>query len=130
MLSHYDRVNTIDHQDTDNRFHSRSTDLELITAVSSDPIKPVWVTADMKQRTRGNPERIALADSGMSAVFFRSGFNSDIPTRLQAIKIITVWDSIVHQCKRTRVPYVFEVSAQISSDKVEPIHPTSELRWA
>jgi hypothetical protein len=126
MLRAFDRDNNIDHEDWDKRFSHDAEDTDLIGVVAGDTPKPVWVSADLSQRK--NPaERLALARSGMSLVFFRAGFNSAFSFHQQAIKIVTVWPSVVQQCQTTRQPSVFEVSSKLHSEKVEYKCLTTEL---
>jgi len=125
MLSHFDRENTILHQD-DSNFDARLDDPSLIRAVAAMDPKWVWVSADINQVRREPVERLALADSGMHAVFFRPGFNNQKPV-FQAIKLISAWQTIVYQCRLAKVPSIFMVSDQMHNSKVEKYGNSTDL---
>lgn len=126
MLDAVDRDNTMRHQDWDARFDPTSLDLVLIEAVSTDEPKPIWVTADLNQVRRNADERIALGNSGMTAIFFRSGFHDHSPWD-QARLLVTVWPSVILQCSNVKEPTIFEVGAQLNTRKVEKVCLTREL---
>lgn len=125
MLSHFDRVNVVLHQD-DSSFPADTADTDLIRNVAVMEPKWVWVSCDIDQVRRRPDERLVLAGSEMSAVYFWSGFNSQKP-RDQAIKLIRCWDNVVEQCKLARKPTVFTVPGRLDTDKVERYCLTDEL---
>lgn len=126
MLSHFDRDNTIQHQDCDNRFTPDTDDITLIKTIAADSVGWNWITADLDQIRKNPAERIALAESKMNIVFFRSGFNGMKP-KFQAVKLISAWDNIVYSCNTARQPTAFAVSAKQANEKIEVICPTREL---
>lgn len=124
IASAYDRANTVVHQNWDGRFVHDTDDVTLITTVAGDP-DTIWVSADMAQR-RVQAERAALAQSGLTAVFFRGGIHAMKP-RDQALKVICAWDNIVLACRTCREPSVFEISNRTLADKVECVCLTKDL---
>jgi hypothetical protein len=123
MLAAYDDGNTIVHQDADNRFTPNTADVELIRALSGDMPPPVFLTADVSQR-RDPVERKALADSGLTVVFFRRGWHQ-LSFHMQAVKLLTLWPDVVRLTTRARVPTAFEISA--AARKVDDLGPTAKL---
>lgn len=121
----YDRNNTIRHHDDDNRFENTTDDITLISTISNDKPKPVFLTADTSQLRRPS-ERAALRDSAMSIVFFKSRFNS-MPFRDQCLKILYSWDSIMLECGTCKRPTAFEITSRVKSEKVARLRFTSEL---
>jgi hypothetical protein len=128
MLGNFDRDNNIIHQDDRSEFTHDSDDVEIINTLASWPEKPVWITADLKQRTKP-AERIAFRDSGMT-IFFRRKNNGD--PHFQALKMLAVWPSVVNTAKNARVPTVFEIPAGTIGGKlnvkIEQVCLTSDLK--
>jgi len=124
MMAHFDRENTIQHLDDDVRFEQDSDDVFIIETIANDNPKPIWITADIAQK-RILVERAALAESGMNVGFFKR-FQKGMTFHDQALRILTVWPSIVELCSRVRVPTAFEISSG-STRKVDLLGPTSSL---
>jgi len=105
MLDVYDQDHTLVRLDDDIRFNPRSTDIEIIKALSSQTPRPVLLTADLY---RVPAERKALKESYLTVVFFRSGFHEqDFHT--QAVKVLSIWPEIVQQVTRCKEPTIFEI---------------------
>lgn len=126
MISHFDRVNHIVHQDDDGRFADVEDDTVLIQTVKDDDPNMIWVTADITQKK--NPrERLALRESGMNIVFFKR-FHKNADAHYQAMKVLSVWPTICRLCENARDPTVFEVPAgTFKSNKVDVLGKTSDL---
>lgn len=128
MLHGIDREHSIVHQDDDNRFEDTSTDVHIINTLASETPKPVFLTQDIGQK-KDPDERKALADSGMSIVFWRK--LSQASHFDQAIRVLAIWPAIVDYCDRCKVPTAFEVpSGKIPKDlprKLDDLGPTQEL---
>jgi hypothetical protein len=125
MLRHFDRNNTIVHQDDDATFENRAEDIDIIRTLAAEDPKPVLITVDISQ-TRNPGERFALRESGMSVVFFRGGYN-DLKFHHQAIKLVWIWPRIVEECLRCKVPTVFEISPKLTAEKIDIVCPTSQI---
>jgi hypothetical protein len=123
MLNAYDRENTIAHLDDDNRFSPATADIDWIQTLASDDPKPILMTAD--QRLRRDPvERRALASSGLTVVFFRAGFHN-LTFHDQAIKLLTIWPTIVEVVSHAREPMAFEITP--AARKVDRLCRTDQL---
>ena len=128
MLHDIDREHSIVHQDDDNRFEDTSTDVHIINTLAAEEPKPVFLTEDISQKK--NPEeRKALANSGMSIVFWRK--LSQAAHTDQAIRVLAIWPSIVDYCNHCKVPTAFQVPAgKIPKDlprKLDTLGATREL---
>jgi hypothetical protein len=124
MLDAFDPDNTVGHQDDDARFPPETPDERLISALAQDSSTPVLVTSDRAMR-RNPVERLALAGSGLTVVFLRSGWHR-LRFHDQAVKLLRLWPEIVHAVARVREPTVFEISP--AARKVQRIGPTRGLK--
>lgn len=107
----------------DRRFEHSSPDEFIIGTIAKDSPKPVWLTADKSQATRGSAERLALRNSGLSVVFFAKGYGN-LPIHLLASKIIAVWPEIRRAVSSCRVPTAFTVRINGS---IEELFPTANM---
>lgn len=123
MLNIYDRSHTINHQDDDSRFAQDIDDVSLIRTVASDSPKPVFVTADTAMK-RKPLERAALADSGLTIVFFRGGW-AELDVHTHAWKMVRIWPDIVKAVTRCSEPTAFEIAPQ--ARKVDRLCRTADL---
>lgn len=123
MLDAYDGRNPVRHLDDDRRFNPRSTDVQIITTVASDDPRPVYVTADLENRTVPE-ERAALRDSGMSVIFLRRRFHH-LDFHVQAVKLLTLWPQILKECSRCVEPTAFEITP--AANKLTRLGPTRLL---
>ena len=123
MLDAFDANHTVRHLDDDARFGPRSADVDIIATVAGDNPKPVYVTADLGNRTV-TAERQALRDSGMTVIFLRRRFHH-IEFHQQAVKLLTLWPQIVRECSRCVEPTAFEITP--AANKLNRIGPTREL---
>lgn len=127
MLANFDRENNIVHQDDDNRFQRDTDDVTIVSALSSENPKPVWITADIAQK-KNVLERAALRESGMSIFFFKN--NNGAP-HFQALKALAIWPTLVEYAGRAKAPTAFEVPAgRIGGNlntKIDRLGPTAEL---
>jgi hypothetical protein len=114
---------TIRHQKDDPRFKSDSLDVDIYNALAGDDPRPVVVSSDLSQKTRGSPERQALRASGLTAVFFAKNY-ANLRMHPQAVLTIKVWPDIREAVSRCTKPTLFVVAAQ---GKVKELCPTASL---
>lgn len=124
MLDAYDAVNTVRHEDDDIRFDDTTPDIDLINALARDKPRPVFVTADQNIRKRYPDERRALVRSGLTVIFLRRGFHQQ-PFHVQAVKLLTVWPTVVADTSRCKIPTAFELRP--SARKLDRISATKDL---
>jgi hypothetical protein len=110
------------HLDEDSRFQPESTDVFIVQVLSRDQPKPVFLTGDMNMGKRPD-ERKALADSGLTVVFFRRTFHN-LPMPQQGKKIIDAWPLIVAATRGLTAPTAFEVSV---NGKINRLRLTRDL---
>lgn len=108
MLDAYDLDNTVRHQDDDTRFAASSTDIDIIEVLSQEKPRPILITADFSMSRKPN-ERAALARSGLTVVFLRKRFHS-LPRHDQAVKLLSIWPTIVGETSHCRQPTAFDVT--------------------
>lgn len=106
IISAYAVTHQIKHQDEDSRFNSTSTDVFIFMTLASENPKPILITADLYKK---HGERAALKDSGLTVVFFRSGFHNQ-SCHIQAVKTLNIWPTIVQETTTCREPTIFEIS--------------------
>jgi len=123
MLAGYETAHRVMHEDDDTRFRPTSEDTFIIEALSHEDPKPVFLTGDLNMRTKYPHERRALAQSGLTVVFFRKTFHN-LPVHTQAMKLLKVWPDVVRATSRCRRPTAFEVTA---NGRLEQIGPTERL---
>lgn len=126
-IGHLERNHTVIHQLDDGRFEQDSDDVHIITTLSHESPKPVWLTHDVSQR-KIPAERAALRASGMNIFFWR---RRSLTPHQQALKMVSVWPAIVQSALTAKVPTAFEIpcgpiGARLN-DKIERICNTSEL---
>ncbi|NLF31087.1 MAG: hypothetical protein GX591_09400 [Planctomycetes bacterium] len=122
MLNHFDAGHTVSHITEDRRFQHNTPDVDIIASLAAESPRPVFLTADMSMYRKVPVERLALADSGLTIVFFRRNFdNLDFPTR--AWKLVKLWPQIIAETTRCRVPTMFEITAK--AEKVQSLGPTA-----
>lgn len=121
MLAAYDGENTIVH--LKDEFAENTQDVDFIPELARRDPRPVYLTADLRQR-RDRAERAALAESGLTVVFFKNGFNS-LPMHDQAVKTLKLWPAIVEATTRARQPTAFEITP--AGTKVDRVGLTREL---
>jgi len=109
MLDAYDAGNIVLHHDQDPRFDEDSADTDIISEISQDKPRPIFITADVNMYTKNPNERIALANSGLTVVFIKKHFTS-LSFHQQALKLLTIWPLIVQETTRCRRPTAFEVT--------------------
>jgi len=124
MIDAYESKHSVIHQDDDGRFDLDTPDVELIDVLSTDVPPPVFVTADPAQRRR-RAERLALASSGLTLVFFSRGWNS-LSFHDRAWKLLKFWPTIVEEVGRVAQPTAFEIPP--TSNKLRRLGPTCDLR--
>lgn len=124
MLEAYDSVNTVTHQDDDNRFDQNTPDVGLIATLAGERPSPVLLTADEAMQ-RNVEERSALAGSRLTIVFFRPSWH-DLNVHTQACKLLALWPELIKETGRCREPTAFEVTS--SARKMERLCLTRELQ--
>ena len=123
VLAGYETKHEVLHEDDDPRFRKDSKDVFVINALAHEKPKPVFLTADLNMRSKYPREREALAESGLTVVFFRKTFHN-LPVHTQATKLLKAWPRIVEATCRCSRPTAFEVNA---NGKIEEIGPTGTL---
>ena len=125
MLAAYDLDSTVRNIHDDKHIFLGTKDIPLLDALRTENPKPVLITADVNMATRHPDERQALANSGLTVVFFTPKFH-DLDMHQQAIRALTVWPAIVDAVRRYAVPTAFAIKARSR----EPIRlgPTSQLK--
>jgi hypothetical protein len=122
MLTAYEQVHSLIHQDDDGRFTKHSTDVEIITTLGAETPKPVLLTADLY---RADPEeRKALRVAKLTVVFFKSGFH-EVSFHEQAVKCLKIWPELVEVTTRCNEPTVFEIKP--TAVKVSRLCKTADL---
>jgi len=124
MLNQFDVNHTIRHLDDDGRFDQRTQDVELVETLASENPKPVFLTADTKMRKKNPEERRALAQSGLTVVFFRKRWH-DLSFNDQAWKLLRIWPRVVKETEICRRPTTFEITPR--ANKVQWIGFTEDL---
>lgn len=114
----------IGHLRDDSRFNSDSGDADIYRVLSQDNPRPVVVSCDLGQRTRGSPEREALRASGLTVVFFAQGF-AHLSIHPQAVLAIRAWPDIRRAIEQSRMPTLFQVTAK---GKVGALFATALLK--
>jgi len=119
MLDAFDARSTVRHQDDDGRFDEQTTDVDLIRGISHDDPRPVFITADFNIYKKRPDERRALAASGLTVVFLRRRFHQ-LDFHTQAVKLLSIWPTIVKETSRCREPTAFEVTPTAKKlDRIE-----------
>jgi hypothetical protein len=123
MIAGFDTDHEIMHEDDDTRFRRDSEDVLIISVLARENPKPVFLTSDLNMRSRYPHERKALAESGLTIVFFRKTFHN-LPVHAQAMKLLKAWPELVEAASRCRIPTAFEVT---TNGKIEEIGPTASI---
>lgn len=103
------------HHDDDGRFNQFTKDVEWISALSKDPIKPIVLTGDCRILKRPDEVR-ELRKSGLTYFCFADHF-PDFEVHEQTWKFFKVWPEIIKEATVTH-PTVFEIKKG-SSLKIE-----------
>jgi hypothetical protein len=105
IINAFEQDHNVTHQDWDGRFTDDSEDVHIINTLAAEREKPVWITADLRQRSNA-AERAALRSSGMTVFFLK---RSAVLPHHQALKMLAVWPTLVESAQNARVPTAFEI---------------------
>lgn len=101
----------------------RAPDRAILDALRSQDPLPVFLTTDPGRETNAQA-RAVLAQSGLTVVFLRRGWNN-LPFHTQAVKLLTIWPKLVTETSRVKEPTAFEITP--SARKVQRLGPTADL---
>lgn len=119
------KLHHVVHHDNDERFHSKTTDVEWMQAIGGDQPKPIVISGDGKILKR--PDEVNTLREQRLTFFLLGEDFEEMPARVQAWKFLKSWESIVDICeKKIREPSIYRVRAG-TSQKVEFERHTKEL---